>query len=45
VHRIERLVASGEATMGRPLERELVRHPVTGRLSASEAIEEDRAER
>jgi prevent-host-death family protein len=43
--RIERLVASGEATMGRPLERELIRRPVTGHLSASEAIEEDRAER
>jgi prevent-host-death family protein len=43
--RIERLLASREASMGAPLERELVRYPVTGALSASQAIEEDRAER
>ena len=43
--RVERLIASGEATIGKPLERRLVRHPVTGKLSASQAIEEDRAER
>jgi prevent-host-death family protein len=43
--RIERLVASGEVTPGKPLERALRRHPVTGALSATEAIEDDRAER
>jgi prevent-host-death family protein len=42
---IERLVASGEVTPGRPLDRPLRRYPVTGMLSASQAIEEDRAER
>lgn len=43
--RIERLVASGEATPGRPLEGAVRRYPVTGELSASQAIEDDRAER
>jgi prevent-host-death family protein len=43
--RIERLVAAGEATPGKPLERGLRRYPVTGELSASQAIEDDRAER
>jgi prevent-host-death family protein len=43
--RIERLVSSGDVTVGKPLERALRRHPVTGDLSASEAIEDDRAER
>jgi prevent-host-death family protein len=43
--RIERLVTSGEVTPGRPLERALRRYPVTSELSASQAIEDDRAER
>lgn len=42
--RIDRLVASGEATPGKPLERALRRFPVTGELSASQAVEDDRAE-
>jgi prevent-host-death family protein len=42
---VERLVASGEVTPGRRLDRPLRRYPVTGTVSASEAIEEDRAER
>jgi antitoxin (DNA-binding transcriptional repressor) of toxin-antitoxin stability system len=45
VDRIERLVAKGEITPGRPLERALRRYPVTGERSASQAIEDDRAER
>ena len=44
-NRIERLVAAGELTPGKPLERPVRRYPVTGELSASEAIEDDRAER
>ncbi len=43
--RIAQLVARGEVTEGRPLERELRRFQVVGPLSASEALEEDRAER
>lgn len=43
--RIDRLVASGEVSPGRPLERALRRYPVTGELTASQGIEEDRAER
>ena len=43
--RIERLVAAGDVAPGRPLEQAVRRHPVTGELSASEAIEDDRAER
>lgn len=43
--RIDRLVAGGEVTPGQPLERALRRYPVTGELSASQAIEDDRAER
>jgi prevent-host-death family protein len=43
--RIERLVARGNVSPGRPLERALRRYPVTGELSASQAIEDDRAER
>lgn len=43
--RVERLVVGGDVSRGRPLERPLRRHPVTGALSASEAIEDDRAER
>jgi hypothetical protein len=43
--RIERLVAGGDVSLGRPLERALRRYPVTGDKSASQAIEDDRAER
>jgi prevent-host-death family protein len=43
--RIARLLAAGDVTREKPLERPLCRSPVTGPLTASEAIEEDRAER
>ena len=43
--RMARFVASGEVTPGDALGRPLRRFPVTGGLSASEAIEEDRAGR
>lgn len=43
--RIGRLTSEGDVTPGRPLDRPLRRFPVTGPLTASEAIEEDRAER
>lgn len=43
--RIDRLVAGGEVTPGRPLARPSRRFPVTGALTASQAIEDDRAER
>lgn len=43
--RLEQLVAAGEAALPtRPL-RPLRRYPVTGELTAGEAIENDRAER
>ena len=43
--RIARLVASGDVTPGRRLARRPRRSPVTGELSASQALAEDRAER
>jgi prevent-host-death family protein len=43
--RIQQLVTRGDVTPGEPLERALRRYPVTGELSASQAIEDDRAER
>lgn len=43
--RIDRLVASGEVARGHPLDRTLSRFPVTGKQTASEALEDDRAER
>ena len=43
--RIERLVAGGDVTAPVPLREPLRRFPVTGELTAGEAIEEDRAER
>jgi prevent-host-death family protein len=43
--RIERLVAGGDVMLGKPLEHALRRYPVTGDRSASQAIEDDRAER
>jgi prevent-host-death family protein len=42
--RIDQLVAAGEVRPARPLSRPLHRFPITGELSASEALEEDRAE-
>jgi prevent-host-death family protein len=44
-NRIDRLVASGEVTPGKPLTQLPRRFPVTGELTASQAIEDDRAER
>jgi prevent-host-death family protein len=43
--RIDRLVASGEVTPGKPLAQPPRRFPVTGERTASQAIEDDRAER
>ena len=43
--RIARLVAAGEMTPGEPLARPPMRFPVTGNLTATQAIEDDRAER
>lgn len=43
--RIERLVAGGEVMAPIPLQEPLQRFPVTGELTAAEAIEDDRAER
>jgi prevent-host-death family protein len=43
--RIDRLHQASDITPGRALERPLVRHRPTGELTASEALEEDRAER
>lgn len=42
--RIGRLIAAGDVTPGKPLEGPSRRFPVTGELSASEAIEADRAD-
>lgn len=43
--RITRLLAGGGVTREKPLDRPLRRFPVTGPVTASEALEEDRAER
>jgi prevent-host-death family protein len=43
--RIARLLAGGDVSRERPLDRPLRRFPVTGPVTASEALEEDRAER
>ncbi len=43
--RIDRLLAGGDVTQEKPLELPLSRFPVTGPLTAGEAVEEDRAER
>jgi len=42
--RLARLLAGGGVTPGRPPERPLRRFRVTGPMTASEAIEEDRAD-
>ena len=43
--RVARLLAGGEVTREKPLDRPLCRFPVSGPLKASEAVEEERAER
>jgi prevent-host-death family protein len=43
--RLARLVASGDVTAGKARDRRPRRYPVTGALSASQALAEDRAER
>ena len=43
--RIQQLVAGGDVTAPTPLGKPLRRHPVTGKSTAGEAIEGDRAER
>lgn len=43
--RIQRLVAGGDVTPPSPIRHPLRRYPVTGQLTAGEAIEDDRAER
>jgi len=43
--RIDRLVAAGDVTPGGPLLRPRRRFPVTGTVTASQAIEAERAER
>lgn len=43
--RVERLIAGGDVTAPTPLAKPLRRFPVTGELTATEAIEDDRAER
>ena len=43
--RIDRLLTGGDVTREKPLDRPLRRFPVTGALTVSEALEEDRAER
>jgi prevent-host-death family protein len=43
--RIDVLVATGEVSAGRPLERRPRRFPVTGGRTATQALEDDRAER
>ena len=42
--RIEHLLEAGDITGGEPLERPLRRFPVTTGVTASQALEEDRAE-
>ena len=43
--RLARLLARGDVTPSRPLDRPLRRFPVTGSQTASEAIAEDRSDR
>jgi prevent-host-death family protein len=43
--RIERLRDASDITLGTPLAAPIRRHPPAGALTASEALEEDRAER
>lgn len=43
--RIGRLVAAGDVTPARPLANKISRHPASGAMTASDAIEDDRAGR
>ena len=43
-NRLEQLIAAGEVTPGKPLDSPLNPLPVTGKMTASEALERDRAE-
>jgi prevent-host-death family protein len=43
--RIDRLHEASDVAAGTPLERPIRLHPVVGRMTASQALEEDRAER
>jgi prevent-host-death family protein len=43
--RVGRLISGGGVTRPVPLDRPIRRHRVTGRATASEALEEDRTER
>jgi antitoxin (DNA-binding transcriptional repressor) of toxin-antitoxin stability system len=43
--RLQRLLAAGGVSAPQPLDRPLRRFPVTGDLTATEALEEDRSER
>jgi len=43
--RIDRLQQASDITPGTPLEGPITRYPVIGRLTASDALQEDRAER
>jgi prevent-host-death family protein len=45
VDRIGRLYEASDITPGVPLDEPLRRYPVTGALTASDALQEDRAER
>jgi prevent-host-death family protein len=45
IDRLDRLHEASDITPGVPLDGPLRRHHVTGAVSASEALEEDRAER
>ncbi len=45
VNRIDRLHEASDITPGTPLGEPLRRYPVTGALTASDALQEDRAER
>jgi prevent-host-death family protein len=42
--RLAQLIAAGEATPGKPLDRPIRRLPSTGPMTASEALERDRSE-
>ena len=44
-NRLDQLIASGEATPGKPLDSPIRPHPVTGPMTASEALAEDRGDR
>jgi prevent-host-death family protein len=43
--RIDQLVAGGDVVLGEPLRGPLRRYAVTGEMTASQAIEQDRTER